>query len=398
MHEDRDLPMLLTAEEVAQLLRTSREVVYNMVSQHKLPGVTRVGRRLLFRRDNVLQWLRKCGVPRSWTWSHEQSDETRREGVPVCDNATRGKLPEAAYVRLSTVPGEGRLGVRHSVLLASGKPFREPRLVPVTCVTERQAHTWASQRKNALLALGEYAYTQQKEEREARVAVPTLRDFGPDYLKTCKANRQKPRTVKAKEKILEHYLYPGFGERKLNEFGESELDSLKAEFAQLNPKTLNNVFSVLNTVMATAKRLGRIKGVSVVAEHFDVPDIEDSPSDYYEPDVYGLVVSVAKSYDPRAYLVAILGGDAGLRRGEIVALEFADLDFRAGVIHVKRSESKGFVALPKGGRPRKVDMTDRLKNALLQFRHSQSPRVLWRDLANRREKDHPTVTEVSVRN
>lgn len=79
-------------------------------------------------------------------------------------------------------------------------------------------------------------------------------------------------------------------------------------------------------------------------------------------------------------------------------MEQPDLDFRSALLNIRRSESKGFIALPKGGRPRKVDMTERLKKALLQYRHSQSSRVLWRDATNPREKDYPTVTEVSIRN
>jgi excisionase family DNA binding protein len=63
MQSEKDLPLLLTADEMAQLLRTSRQVIYNMVSKFQLPGVVRVGRRVLFRRGEVLGWLQKCGVP-----------------------------------------------------------------------------------------------------------------------------------------------------------------------------------------------------------------------------------------------------------------------------------------------------------------------------------------------
>jgi excisionase family DNA binding protein len=63
MSNENDLPLLLTVEEMAALLRTSRQVIYNMISEFKLPGVTRVGRRVLFRRGAVLQWLRENSVP-----------------------------------------------------------------------------------------------------------------------------------------------------------------------------------------------------------------------------------------------------------------------------------------------------------------------------------------------
>jgi excisionase family DNA binding protein len=50
-------PPLLTTSEVAVVLRTSRKAVYAMAERAQLPGVTRIGRRLLVRRDDLLSWL-----------------------------------------------------------------------------------------------------------------------------------------------------------------------------------------------------------------------------------------------------------------------------------------------------------------------------------------------------
>jgi excisionase family DNA binding protein len=50
-------PPLLTASEVAAVLRTSRKAVYAMAERAQLPGITRIGRRLLVRRDDLLSWL-----------------------------------------------------------------------------------------------------------------------------------------------------------------------------------------------------------------------------------------------------------------------------------------------------------------------------------------------------
>ena len=57
------LPLLLTSEEVAELLRTTRAAVYAMTERGQLPGVTRIGRRLLFRRDLLLDWLNQKRTP-----------------------------------------------------------------------------------------------------------------------------------------------------------------------------------------------------------------------------------------------------------------------------------------------------------------------------------------------
>ena len=51
--------VLLTATEVASLLRTSRKVIYGMIRLGQIPGVTRIGRRVLVRRDRLLQFLRE---------------------------------------------------------------------------------------------------------------------------------------------------------------------------------------------------------------------------------------------------------------------------------------------------------------------------------------------------
>ena len=50
-------PLLLTTDEVAAILRTSRKAVYAMAERAQIPGVTRIGRRLLIRRDDLLSWL-----------------------------------------------------------------------------------------------------------------------------------------------------------------------------------------------------------------------------------------------------------------------------------------------------------------------------------------------------
>ena len=51
------LPVLLTAAETADLLRTTRKAIYVMAERGQLPGITRIGRRLLVRRDTLLDWL-----------------------------------------------------------------------------------------------------------------------------------------------------------------------------------------------------------------------------------------------------------------------------------------------------------------------------------------------------
>ena len=52
-------PVLLTVDETAQLLRTTRKAVYALIERRQIPGVTKLGRRVLVRSDELLDWLRQ---------------------------------------------------------------------------------------------------------------------------------------------------------------------------------------------------------------------------------------------------------------------------------------------------------------------------------------------------
>ena len=54
------VPTLLTATEIAGLLRTSKKAVYAMIERQQLPGVVRIGRRVLIREEALPEtgWAR----------------------------------------------------------------------------------------------------------------------------------------------------------------------------------------------------------------------------------------------------------------------------------------------------------------------------------------------------
>jgi len=57
------LPVLLTVNEAAALLRTTRRAIYAMIERRQLPGIIRIGRRVLLSADELLHWLDQKRAP-----------------------------------------------------------------------------------------------------------------------------------------------------------------------------------------------------------------------------------------------------------------------------------------------------------------------------------------------
>ena len=97
---------------------------------------------------------------------------------------------------------------------------------------------------------------------------------------------------------------------------------------------------------------------------------------FHDFDQYERLLMVARKRGPDTYLMVLAGGDAGLRLGEIIALEWRDIDMAARRLTGERSDWLGHVNVPKGGRSRQLPMTQRLTAAVKAVRHLRGERVL----------------------
>jgi integrase len=204
--------------------------------------------------------------------------------------------------------------------------------------------------------------------------VPTLEAFVPRFLEGyAEANRLKPSGVAAKESILRVHLIPDVGQKRLDAITTEDVQGLKASLKHKAPKTVNNVLTVLNVVFTAALEWGVIDTKPCVVRLVKVPRMSASFHDF---SAYERLVDAASSLEANAYLVVLLGGEAGLRCGEMLALRRNDVNFSTGQLTVERSAWKGHVTATKGGRVRYVPLPDRLKEALRTHQHLRGSHVL----------------------
>jgi integrase len=206
--------------------------------------------------------------------------------------------------------------------------------------------------------------------------VPIFSAYAEEFMKSYALANNKPSEQEAKACILRNHLIPAFGEVRLDQIKTHPIEVLKADLLAngKSRKRVNNVLACLGKMLRYAHEVElidtvpRIKLLKLPPQKFDFLTFEE---------LSRLIDAVKDDTERRAlFLVA---AEAGLRQGEMVALEWGDVDFVTGTITVRRSSWRGIIGSPKGGRERKIPLTAKLRAALKAHRHLRGERVFCHD-------------------
>jgi len=256
-----------------------------------------------------------------------------------------------------------------------GSPFRRRIKAPVE--SKSAAKRWGEAKERELLMRPSPVFLVQQEEK--RKEVPTLRVFGPRFVENyARANRHKASGVATKESIFKTHLYPVLGDKKIDAISDEDVQHLKATLATKSRKTVNNVLSVLNKALKVALRW---KVIAALPCTIELVKVSSAVPRFYELSEYQQLVEAAARIGTRTLTLVLLGGDAGLRRGEMIGLRWCDIDLRRRIITVQQAVWKGIVDTPKSGRGRVIPMTAALTDAITRHRHLRGERVFYDDEA-----------------
>lgn len=252
------------------------------------------------------------------------------------------------------------------------RQLRERKRAPVSSRTAAQR--WAEGLERLLF---EKLMAPPDRDNSPPTEVPTLRQFASRFIDGhARANRQKPSGVAAKEMIIRVHLAPVLGDKRLDAIKTEDVQHLKGGLRTKAPKTVNNVLTVLNVLLKKAVEWEVIDRMPCTITLLPVPKTSMS---FYDFEEYERLVAAARFISRSTPLIVLLGGDAGLRCGEMIALEWKDVDLEKRQLCVQRSDWNGQVTSPKGGRLRYVPMTLRLAASLREHRHLKGSRVLCQD-------------------
>ena len=195
-------------------------------------------------------------------------------------------------------------------LLPNGARLRDRRRLNIS--SRSAARRWGEERERHLLQHG-----KPKPEKE----VPTLKAFAQRFIDGhARANRQKPSGIAAKEMLLRVHLVPFLGHKRLNAITSEDVQRFKSSLAVKAPKTVNNALAVLSVALKKAVEWDVIERMPCRIQLLPVPK---SSASFHDFEQYERLVETANALDRQTELIVLLGGDAGLRCGEMIAPRMA---------------------------------------------------------------------------
>lgn len=205
--------------------------------------------------------------------------------------------------------------------------------------------------------------------------VPTLDEYKDTYLSKCESKRQSPGGVNNKKTIFNAHLVPLFGDRRMDSFKLKDEDALQERLVQHSASRYNQAASCIN---ATIKMFHARYELSGVPFKFCRLKPVDPTKGFYSFDEYAAFKEAAASICIVSELVAALGGEAGVRRGEMWALR--PTDCYGSHIMIERSEAiigkERFMGPTKSKKSRKVETTDYLQDVIRRHKAKYGRREL----------------------
>ncbi|HET9321809.1 MAG TPA: site-specific integrase [Bryobacteraceae bacterium] len=158
--------------------------------------------------------------------------------------------------------------------------------------------------------------------------------------------KRKPSLVRAVRSHLRCYILPQLGKLRLEHFGVENQQTFISRVAEkgVSRKTVLNVLGTISSILSTTRNWGyncqdidfdKLKlpprGARYEAPHFTVEQLRK-------------ILSIAE--EPWRTLFCILTMD-GLRAGEVLGLQWGDLDLERKLLHVRRSAWEGKIQTAK---------------------------------------------------
>ena len=205
--------------------------------------------------------------------------------------------------------------------------------------------------------------------------IPTVKEHLTEWLRIYAEAHCKPSTALSYRKVIDKHLLPIFGERRLHEVSRADIKRLIADLVSQGRKkrTIHNILTPLKEAYQHAIDDGLVTA-NPVAHMGRLVSTRESAGAHIDPltanEVRHLLRTTEQRY-PLLYPLLLCAVRTGMRQGELIGLQWDDVDFHGGFLEVRRAIVRRQVTTTKTHKIRRVDMSPQLLQTLTALKETR---------------------------
>jgi integrase len=189
----------------------------------------------------------------------------------------------------------------------------------------------------------------------------------------------KESTAQAYRVLLDKHIYPSFRKKPLAEITRNEIKALcykKAE-SGLAERSVHYIARTMSTIFNQAIEDGLI-AANPAARPGRYVKMADRRGKFgiLTPAEGRLFLDIARERSTKFYPLFLTALRTGMRQGEILGLQWGDIDWNGKFIEIRRASWNRIITTPKNGKSRRVDMSDQLAQVLSEHKLALAKQAL----------------------
>jgi integrase len=221
----------------------------------------------------------------------------------------------------------------------------------------------AARQIEAKLVLGDMGIMEDQPK------APTFKEYAETWLHGYIKGLRRQSTFERYQDVLRRYVYPTLGSRPIDKIGRGEIRELLLRLhgsRGLSRSTICLIRDVIGGPLSFALDEEMIPnnpatGITKKLQLRRDRKIEIEP---LTGDEVALFLDTCSMHSPEHYPFFLCAFRTGMRLGELLGLQWGDVDRNGKFIRVSRSYKLGRLTPTKTGKVRRVDMSDQLLEAL----------------------------------
>ena len=197
--------------------------------------------------------------------------------------------------------------------------------------------------------------------------IPTFAELADEWINKVVPASCKSSTAADYRAILEKHLLPVLGSTPSDQITRWDVKNLLLEKLNggLASSTVNHIKNAMSGVLSLAvdSELLQANPAKGLGKLWQGKPQDKDIHPYTEKEVQQLLGTL-RGHWPWYYPFVATLALAGLRLGEASALQWDDVDYANGVLHIRHSVTRGVLGTPKSGKTRRVDMAKHLAEIL----------------------------------